>query len=138
MLPVIVEEVSLHLRLSAKFLLAAILLFAALLILATIGAQWGWLRSFVGDVLAIIWLYCLIAAFVAMRPWQLTGLVFLIGTALEVLQWLVRAFGLIIPNRALRIIIGATPDWLDILAYALGALLIWLIALRIEQSPGGK
>jgi hypothetical protein len=39
-------------------------------------------------------------------------------------QYLAKVNDVQIANRALRIILGATPDWLDVLAYGIGALII--------------
>lgn len=33
----------------------AVALFVLLVLLATVGARWGWVRSFFGDVLAVAW-----------------------------------------------------------------------------------
>ena len=35
----------------------AVALFLILVLLATVGARWGWVRSFFGDVLAVVWVY---------------------------------------------------------------------------------
>ena len=43
-------------------------LFVLLVLLATVGAGLGWIRSFAGDVVAVVWVHCLLAAVVWMRP----------------------------------------------------------------------
>ena len=43
-------------------------LFVLLVLLATLGAGLGWIRSFVGDVLAVLWLHGLFASAVWLRP----------------------------------------------------------------------
>ncbi|TLK48469.1 DUF2809 domain-containing protein, partial [Pseudomonas aeruginosa] len=40
-------------RLDRRSLLLALLLFGLLVLLATLGRHWGWIRSFGGDLLAV-------------------------------------------------------------------------------------
>ena len=95
-----------------------------MIILATLGAGWGWVRGFVGDMLAVMCVYCAFGAvLVASRTW-LACAAFLIGLGVEFVQYLISVCDLQITNRVLRTIIGATPDWWDVMAYALGALLV--------------
>jgi hypothetical protein len=98
----------------------AVALLLVLVLLATVGARWGWLRSFFGDVLAVVWVYLVFKSFVAARvlPLALTALG--VGLAVELGQLLVSAWHLHIPNRALRIVLGSTADWWDVLAYVIG------------------
>jgi len=98
----------------------AVALLLVLVLLATVGARWGWLRSFFGDVLAVVWVYLVFKSFVAARvlPLALTALG--VGLAVELGQLLASAWHLHIPNRALRIVLGSTADWWDVLAYVIG------------------
>lgn len=49
-------------RLDRRSLLLALLLFGLLVLLATLGRHWGWIRSFGGDLLAVVWLYYLMGS----------------------------------------------------------------------------
>ena len=106
----------------------AVALFLVLVLLATVGARWGWLRSFFGDVLAVMWVYVVFKTFIAARVLPLALAALGVGLAVELGQFLASAWQLHIPNRALRIVLGSTADWWDVLAYAIG----FLVVLAIE------
>ncbi|WP_354373724.1 DUF2809 domain-containing protein [Variovorax paradoxus] len=109
----------------------AVALFLVLVLLATVGARWGWLRSFFGDVLAVMWVYVVFKTFIAARVLPLALAALGVGLAVELGQFLASAWQLHIPNRALRIVLGSTADWWDVLAYAIGFLAVLAIeALR--------
>ncbi|MDP9971194.1 hypothetical protein J2W39_002428 [Variovorax paradoxus] len=109
----------------------AVALFLVLVLLATVGARWGWLRSFFGDVLAVAWVYLVFKAFIAARLLPLALAALGVGLAVELGQFLASAWHLHIPNRALRIVLGSTADGWDVLAYAIGfAAVLAMEALR--------
>ncbi|MCV9909431.1 DUF2809 domain-containing protein [Brucella sp. HL-2] len=111
-------------KFSLTALITAIALFLALAALATAGAGLGWIRSFLGDVIAVIFVYSALRIMIDGNRILLAVVAFLIGVAIELGQCLAKITGIEIGNRALRIILGATPDWLDVLAYGIGAVLI--------------
>ncbi|WP_374710105.1 MULTISPECIES: ribosomal maturation YjgA family protein [Variovorax] len=109
----------------------AMALFLVLILLATIGALWGWLRSFFGDVLAVAWVYLVFKTFVAARVLPVGLAALGVGLAVELGQFLASAWHLHISNRALRIVLGSTADWWDVLAYVIGfAAVLAIEALR--------
>jgi hypothetical protein len=109
----------------------AVALFIVLALLATVGARWGWLRSFFGDVLAVVWVYFVFKTFIAARVLPLALAALGVGYAVELGQFLASAWHLHIPNRALRIVLGSTADWWDVVAYTIGfAAVLALEALR--------
>jgi hypothetical protein len=88
----------------------------------------SFVRPFIGDVLVVILIYCLVKTFwkVRVRVAALSVLAF--ACAIEVLQYfkLVNLLGWQ-QHKLLVIILGATFDWHDILAYAIGAAaILWL------------
>jgi hypothetical protein len=89
-------------------------------LLATVGARWGWLRSFFGDVLAVVWVYFVFRTVIGARVLPLALAALGVGLAVELGQYLAAAWHLHIPNRALRIVLGSTADWWDVLAYVIG------------------
>jgi hypothetical protein len=107
-------------RLAPLSLAGAVALFVLLALLATVGARWGWVRSFLGDVLAVVWVYLVFKAFIEARVLPLALAAFGVGLLVELGQYLAAAWQLHIPNRALRIVLGSTADWWDVLAYAIG------------------
>ena len=117
-------------RFAPRALAASLLLFVSLVLLATFGARTGWLRSFFGDVLAVIWLYYVFKTVLAAGPLPLALAAFGVGCALELSQYFARLWHLQIGNRVLRIVVGSTPDWMDVLAYAIG----FVAVLSIESA----
>lgn len=117
----------------------ALLWFTVLVWLATAGAHLGWLRGFGGDVLAVIWLYCLLRAALDAPAHWLAGAALACGLIIEFGQYLAASFHWQIGNRALRIVLGATPDWLDVLAYCIGFVLILAARqTRLALRPAGS
>lgn len=102
----------------------AIILFAILLLLATFGRNLGWIRSFLGDVLAVAWVFYAIRTVVTARASSIALIAFVVGGAVELAQYVLASIDAQIPNPILRVIFGATPDWWDVLAYAIGAVLV--------------
>lgn len=131
---------SMTLRFNPRAAASALLFFVLLVALATFGARTGWLRSFFGDVLAVVWLYCVFKTAIAARPLPLALAAFGVGCALESMQYLARLWHLRIGNPVLRIVLGSTPDWMDVLAYAIGFAAVLLVeaalrALRAARPP---
>lgn len=128
-----------RLRFDARSALFALLGFAVLVWLATAGAQLGWLRGFGGDVLAVIWLYCLLRAALEAPAHWLAAAALACGLLIEFGQFLAATLHWQIGNRALRIVLGATPDWLDVLAYCIGfALILAVRQARVILRPAGN
>lgn len=124
-------------RLQPAALAWSLVLLVALVLLATIGARTGWLRSFFGDVLAVIWLHAVFRSVLAVRPLYLALAAFGTGCALELGQYLAALWHWTLPNRALRILLGSTPDWNDVLAYGLGLATILLLEWRAGRTGAG-
>lgn len=123
-----------RLRFDGRSAILALFWFAVLVWLATAGANLGWLRGFGGDVLAVIWLYCLLRAAVDAPAHWLSAAALGCGLLIEFGQYLAATFHWQTSNRALRIVLGATPDWLDVLAYCIGFVLILAARLRPADS----
>lgn len=87
----------------------------------------GWLRFFWGDVLIIITLFAAIRTIIHnSTPRTLIGLL-TFATLIECAQFMhiPQKIGLK-AHSALSLSLGATFDWLDLLAYALGAAIIFM------------
>lgn len=126
-------------RFDGRSAIFALLWFAVLVWLATAGAHLGWLRGFGGDVLAVIWLYCLLRAALDAPAHWLAAAALACGLLIEFGQFLAATFHWQIGNRALRIVLGATPDWLDVLAYCIGfALILVARQARMALRPAGS
>lgn len=117
-------ETLVQFKFSLSALITTIALFITLVTLATAGAGLGWIRSFMGDVIAVIFVYSALRTIIDANKLVLVVAAFLVGVIIELGQYLAKITGVEIGNNALRIILGATPDWLDVLAYGIGAVLI--------------
>ncbi|RZK61623.1 MAG: DUF2809 domain-containing protein [Hymenobacter sp.] len=82
-------------------------------------------RPYVGDLLAVVFLYCLVKSLAPAPVGPTVGGVLLVAYALEALQYvhLLAHLGLA-HSRVAAIVLGSHFEWVDMLAYTLGALLI--------------
>ncbi|MBD9436949.1 DUF2809 domain-containing protein [Pseudoxanthomonas sp. PXM03] len=113
----------------------ALALLVLLVLLATVGAGLGWTRSFVGDVLAVVWVHCLLATVAWMRPPMRPLLALAVGLVVEAVQYVSQQTGWQVASPVLRIVLGSTPDALDVLAYLIGFLLALLLEHRHVGAP---
>lgn len=111
-------------KLNFKFLLAFVCLLAIETLIALFVRD-QWIRPFVGDILVVILIYCLIKTFVARRVDWLPAYIFLFAVLVEISQYFNLAQLLQIEdNRFATTIIGSTFDWKDILCYFIGCLIL--------------
>ena len=95
------------------------------------------IRPYAGDFLATILLYCLVRSFVMAPAGMVAASVLAFSYAIEASQY----FHLLAhlgweKNKVARIVFGNHFEWSDLLAYTLGALLIFAIEqLKDRQSP---
>nr|WP_238706667.1 DUF2809 domain-containing protein [Pseudomonas aeruginosa] len=122
--------ISFPFSLDRRSLLLALLLFGLLVLLATLGRHWGWIRSFGGDLLAVVWLYYLMGSALRAPAAWLASAAFAVGALLELGQYLAAQLHWQFSSPVLRIVLGSTADGFDLLAYALGALLAWWLERR--------
>ena len=100
----------------------------AILILATeiyiaICVKGGFVRNYAGDVLAVILLYTLARAAFSAPLLNLPFKIFAFAAALELAQYFGAVQILGIENKILKIMIGGTFDFADLLCYAVGCIL---------------
>nr|WP_298132226.1 DUF2809 domain-containing protein [uncultured Pseudoxanthomonas sp.] len=112
----------------------ALVLFLLLVLLATVGAGLGWIRSFAGDVVAVVWVHCLLAAVVWMRPPLRPLLALAAGLAVEAAQYISQQTGWQVSSQVLRIVLGSTPDWLDVVAYLIGFVLACVLERWMSRT----
>lgn len=84
------------------------------------------IRPYVGDLLAVVFLYCLVQSVAPLPVGPTLAGVLLVAYALEALQYvhLLAHLGLQ-HSRLAAVVLGSHFEWVDMLAYTLGALLIW-------------
>ena len=117
------ETCAIHLRFSAKNGLKSLVCFIVLVVIA-LYIRDSFIRPTFGDVLVVVWLYYSLASLFSMPVNWLVSLVVLIAFAVELGQLLQVVVWLGIESSSpLVVILGATFDWKDLLAYCIGGLL---------------
>ncbi len=87
-------------------------------------------RGFVGDVLVILLLFTFLKAFFSITSEKLAIGILLFAFTVELLQFfdLVETFN--IQSKPLRIVLGSVFDWWDLVAYTVGAVIIFVFEYR--------
>ena len=109
-------------RTRLAFLVAAVLILAAEIYIA-ICVKGGFVRHYAGDVLAVILLYALTRAIFSVPSLNLPLKIFAFAAALELAQYFGAVQILGIENKILKVMIGGTFDFADLLCYAAGCVL---------------
>jgi Protein of unknown function (DUF2809) len=93
----------------------------------------SFIRPFIGDVLVVILIYCLVRTFWKIRYHTAALSVLVFACTIETLQYfkLVDILGLQ-KYKIIAIAIGSTFDWKDIIAYILGTTIV--LGLESKQS----
>ena len=109
-------------RTRLAFLAAAVLILAVEIYIA-ICVKGGFVRHYAGDVLAVILLYALARAAFSKPPLNLPLKIFAFAAALELAQYFGAVQILGVENKILKVMIGGTFDFADLLCYAAGCAL---------------
>ena len=95
----------------------------------------GFIRHYIGDVLATAMLYAFGRAIFRVAPINLAIFVFVISLFIEALQYLKILEILGVKSSILRIIFGGTFDWTDIICYLAGCILAYVFEnLSMQKS----
>ena len=109
-------------RTRLAFLVAAGVILAVEIYIA-VCVKGGFVRHYLGGVLAVILLYAFVRAIFSAPPSNLALKIFAFAAALELVQY----FGVVqilgVENKILKVIIGGTFDFTDLLCYAVGCVL---------------
>ena len=111
-------------RFSREALNWAFVLLGVEVFIATLGSPYNWLRGFFGDSLAVVWLYFVLKTMLESKTWVLAVAAFSAGCLVELGQYVAAVNGWHISSPVFRILLGSVPDWLDVLAYAVGFFLL--------------
>ena len=112
------------------------ILFLALLIIEILIALFvrdAFVRPYVGDFLVVIMIYCFLRAFVRIRVIKAAIAVFVFAFAVETIQYLrILEKTVFINSAAARVIAGTNFEWLDILAYTAGIVLVLILEYSVK------
>ena len=109
-------------RTRLAFLAVAALILAVEIYIA-ICVKGGFVRHYTGDVLAVVLLYALARAAFSAPPSNLPLKIFAFAAALELAQYFGAVQILGIENKILKVMIGGTFDFADLICYAVGCVL---------------
>jgi hypothetical protein len=109
-----------------KYLIAFIILFFIELMIA-IYVHDTIIRPYVGDILVVILLYCMVNVIIPDKIRLMPLWIFIFSAFIEFMQYfkLLKILGLE-NNTLLRIVLGSTFDWKDIACYGIGCILLGL------------
>ena len=111
------------------------LIILAIEICIAIFIKGGFIRHYIGDVLATVMLYAFGRAIFRVAPINLAIVVFVISLFIEALQYLKILEILGVKSSTLRIIFGGTFDWTDIICYLAGCILAYMFEnLSMQKS----
>ena len=110
------------------FLLAFLLFFIELYI--ALYVHDAFVRPYVGDLLVVILIYCLVRSFLNTKAPKTIWCVLVFAYLIELSQYLglIKYLGLG-HSRLANLVLGNSFEWIDIVAYTLGALLVWLVEI---------
>ena len=95
----------------------------------------GFIRHYIGDVLATAMLYAFGRAIFRVAPINLAIFVFVVSLFIEALQYLKILEILGVKSSILWIIFGGTFDWTDIICYLVGCILAYMFEnLSMQKS----
>lgn len=120
-----------------KYLIA----FAVLVLIEVLIAIYvhdAFIRPYVGDMLVVIVLYCLARVIIPEQCRWMPLWIFIFATVTEGLQYfkILRVLG-VEDNTFLRILLGSTFDWKDIICYGMGCLLLGIYECFIRRNRKG-
>jgi hypothetical protein len=86
------------------------------------------IRPYFGDLLVVILIYCFVKSFLKTKVFPTAVFVLLFAFAVETLQYMniVEKLGLQ-NNRLARTVIGTSFEWIDIVAYISGIMIVLLV-----------
>lgn len=117
------------------FYAIATILLIAVEVLIALFVHDRFVRPYVGDVLVVVVIYTFVRIWIPEGSPLLPLWVFLFAACVEGLQaiHITEKLGLA-DNRFLRVLIGGTFDFRDILCYAAGCAAVWLVEIIVKRK----
>ena len=115
-----------------KYVFASVVLLIAIVLIAAFAPS-GFIRYHFGDILIVIFIYTFIKSFVRNRMKWLIPAIFVFSVVVEISQYfnLVERLGLY-HITIIRIAMGTTFDWWDIVMYFVGCALLYLFEYTVK------
>lgn len=106
-------------------------------LIATVFKHWFFVRAYLGDVIVVLLIYTFILSFFEVKNKSILILgIFIFSVLIETLQYLgIAEYLQLKPGSIAHIVVGSSFSWIDILCYAAGCLLLWLLP---KKEPATK
>lgn len=128
-------EMGHRLGMSRGFYCGAFMLLLAVEVCIALFVHDAFVRPYLGDVLVIVLLYCFCRGPLNCKGKYLVSIVTALGAMAEILQYFRLADRLGLgPSSPLRVILGSTFDWADLLCYLAGGLILAVWEIKKEQN----
>jgi len=115
---------------NVKYFSINLFLLAALIVIAVFVKEL-FLQSYISDVLIIFWFFFLLKSFLKVANYELAHYALLFAFVLEIAQFYqVIELLELQDNKIAQMALGSAFDWFDLLAFAVG----WLVILVIESN----
>ncbi|WP_312297394.1 DUF2809 domain-containing protein [Chryseobacterium sp.] len=122
------------LQFSLKYLLLTIFIFLVEVLIATKLKDIFFVRAYLGDVIVVMLLYTFVKTFVKINDQKLILGILIFSFLVEFAQYFNIAEKLgFRPGSLMYIVIGNSFSWVDILCYAVGCLLLFLL-VRMKKT----
>lgn len=121
-------------KFNLKYFLLSILIFLIEVLIATVFKDVFFVRAYLGDVIVVMLIYTLILSFFRVEnlPKLIVG-IFIFSVIVEFLQYFKIADVLgLKPGSVAAIVVGNSFSWIDVLCYAVGCVILYLIK---TESP---
>lgn len=116
------------LRFSFTYFLLTLLIFGIEVLIATVLKDWFWVRAYLGDVIVVGLLYTFVLTFFDLNKPKLILGILIFSFGVEFLQYFKIADLLGLQKGSfLYIVVGNSFSWIDIICYAIGCFLLYLI-----------
>jgi hypothetical protein len=113
-----------------QYFLAAILIFVVEVLIALFVHD-NFIRPYLGDVLVVILIYCVLKSFLRLPVFTAAISVLLFAFTVEFLQYLNIVEKLNLENiKVARVVIGTSFSWIDLLAYFVGIAIVMIVDLK--------
>jgi len=135
-MPIFYALFYMDLKFNIKYFLLTVVLFFIEVLIATKLKHIFFIRAYLGDVIVVMLLYALVKSFVTANSNQkLISGIFIFSCLVEIAQYFNIAEVLGFRKGSIMyIVVGNSFSWIDILCYAVGCLLLYLVANRVGLS----
>ncbi len=123
-----------HIKFSVKYFLITILIFLIEVLIATVLKDNFFIRAYLGDVIVVMLLYTFVKSFFIVDKTRLIVGIFVFSCLIEFAQFFNIAEKLGFQHGSLMyIVIGNSFSWIDILCYAVGCAILYIL-VKIQEK----